>query len=169
MSSSIDRLVPVLNGTNWLEWSTLMKAYLNMNDLWEICSEITMPVEPKPTVATRTVDGQTQRVAVPPSEEAMADYNAAMAIWKPLNAKALGAITLRLAPSLRHHLGYLAQSTWNALQTAFGAPSVSGLYSDFKQVLAIKLSGGNPIPDLELFATLFRRLQTAGLEISDML
>ena len=106
MSSSIDRLVPVLNGTNWLEWSTLMKAYLNMNDLWEICSEITMPVEPKQTVATRTIDGQTQRVAVPPSEEAVAEYNTAMATWKLLNAKVLGTITLCLAPSLRHHIGY---------------------------------------------------------------
>ena len=109
MSSLIDCLVPVLNGTNWLEWSTLMKAYLNMNDLWEICSDIAIPVEPKGTVEVRTVAGQTQCVAVPPSDEDKEAYNAAMATWKPLNAKALDAITLCLAPSLRHHIGYSAR------------------------------------------------------------
>ena len=86
-------------GNPW--WTrTLMRAYLNMNNLWKICSEMTIPVEPKPMVSTRTVDGQMQQVSVPPSEEVVAEYNAQMATWKLLNAKALGAITLHLAPSL---------------------------------------------------------------------
>jgi hypothetical protein len=49
----------------------------------------------------------------------------------------------------------------------FGQPSMSTKFSSFKQVLALKLSGGNPIPDLKRFATLFSHLNDRGLDLND--
>ena len=43
------------------------------------------------------------------------------------------------------------------------------VYADFKQVINIKLTGGNPIPDLERMAMLFRRLTTNSLTLPDNL
>ena len=43
------------------------------------------------------------------------------------------------------------------------------VYADFKQVINIKLSGGNPIPNLERMATLFGRLETNSLTLPDNL
>jgi hypothetical protein len=45
--SSLDKLVPVLDGTNWREWEVCMTAYLQMQELWEVVSENTKPIEPE--------------------------------------------------------------------------------------------------------------------------
>jgi hypothetical protein len=46
---------------------------------------------------------------------------------------------------------------------------VSALYVDFKQVLATKLSGGNPIPEIERLVTLFGCLSGTPLQLSETL
>jgi hypothetical protein len=74
MSSAIDRLVPVLNGTNWHDWSVMMKAYLNIQELWEICSSINMPTEPQPTAREEVVQGVRQCIRVPVPDTDMAAY-----------------------------------------------------------------------------------------------
>ena len=45
--SSLDKLVPVLDGTNWREWEVCMTTYLQMQELWEVVSENTRPIEPE--------------------------------------------------------------------------------------------------------------------------
>jgi hypothetical protein len=55
------------------------------------------------------------------------------------------------------------------LKCVFGAPTVSALYVDFKQVLATKLSGNNPISEIERLTTLFRRLNNSPLQLSQTL
>ena len=70
-----------------------MKAYLCMQELWEICISIAMSIEPQGTVEQQ----DTQHVHVPPSAEAMANYQTEYAAWKIIvNDKAGGAILLRL-------------------------------------------------------------------------
>jgi hypothetical protein len=46
---------------------------------------------------------------------------------------------------------------------------VSALFADFKQVFATKLSGNNPIPEIEHLATLFGRLDSMPLRLSETL
>ena len=58
---------------------------------------------------------------------------------------------------------------WTALKATFSAPTVSALYVDFKQILATKLSGNNPIPEIERLATLFGRLNGSSLRLSENL
>jgi hypothetical protein len=125
MSSSLDKLVPVLNGTNWHKWEVCMTTYLQMQELWEVVSGDRKPIKPQPTVQTQTRPAMestmatSHQVTMPPSTEDMAAYHAAMIPWKRENSKALGAITLRIAPYLRHHLSektaYLAASSSNLL------------------------------------------------------
>ena len=43
------------------------------------------------------------------------------------------------------------------------------VYVDFKQVINIKLSGRNPVPEMECMATLFNRLATNNLTITTSL
>ena len=85
-----------------------MTSYLQMQELWDIVSNDTRPVEPQPTERIDTMtnpDGTTsrRRIVIPPPEEEVAVYNVAFPPWRKENNKALGAITLRLSPQLRHH------------------------------------------------------------------
>jgi len=36
MSSSLECLVPILDGTNYYDWAVLMQSFLQMQDLWEV-------------------------------------------------------------------------------------------------------------------------------------
>ena len=88
MSSSLERLVPVLDGTNYRDWAVLMQSFLQLQDLWEV------------------VDG-THRTptALTPGATAsqITAYNTAYADWNVADNKATGAITLRITAHLRHY------------------------------------------------------------------
>ena len=106
--SPLDKLIPVLDGTNWCEWEICMTSYLMMQELWETVSTDTRPLEPQPTehVETRTSPEGVEtrhRVRVPPTDKENAVYHALLPVWHKENGKALSAITLRLGPQLRHH------------------------------------------------------------------
>jgi hypothetical protein len=63
---------------------------------------------------------------------------------------------------LTHTLGQL-------LKENFGDRSVSAYYSDFKAILATKLSGGNPIPKMEHLTTLLGCLEDTPIELTETL
>jgi hypothetical protein len=157
--SSLDKLVPVLDSTNWRKWEVCMTAYLQTQELWEVVSENTKPIEPEQPEDEESTEYATAKAA----------YKAAYAIWKKENSKASGIITLHVAAHLRHNISDSAYATWTMLKRVFSAPTVSALYADFKQVLATKLSGGNPIPEIERLATLFGRLSGTPLQLSETL
>jgi hypothetical protein len=75
MSSALDHLVPVLNGTNWREWEVTMTAYLQMQELWEVVSQDMRPRELQSTEQieeqSAVGDTSTQRhhFAIPVTEE----------------------------------------------------------------------------------------------------
>jgi hypothetical protein len=145
MSSSLERLVPILDGTNYRNWAVMMQSFLQMQELWDV------------------VDGAHKMpTALDPSATAAqtAAYNVAYAAWNTLDNKAIGAITLCIAPSLRHYrtANQTAHTFWGNLRTAFAAPSMSSIYADFKAVINTMLSGGNPIPEIKCIAELFNRL-----------
>src|SRR5258707_13441000 len=101
MSSSLDRLVPVFNGTNWCDFEVCMTAYLQIQELWEVTSTDQEPREPVAPIvdvpAAGTVQAHRAHRTVPAEEQAA--YNALLSSWRKENSKALGAITLCLAPS----------------------------------------------------------------------
>jgi hypothetical protein len=153
MSSSLERLVPILDGTNYHDWAVLMQSYLQLQDLWEV-------VNGSPRMPAALASGAT-------ASETTA-YNAAYAAWNIADNKATGAITLHITPSLRHYraANQSAHTFWGNLKTAFGAASIPAVYADFKQVINIKLSGGNPVPEIEQMAMLFNCLAANNLSLT---
>jgi len=147
MSSSLEHLVPVLDGTNYHDWAVLMQ------ELWDV-------VDRAHRMPTALTPGAKQ--------SAITAYNAAYVAWNTADNKAIGAITLRVAASLRHYrsANQTACTFWGNLKTAFGAASMSAVYADFKLVINTKLSGGNPVPEMERLATLFDHLSTNNLIIA---
>jgi hypothetical protein len=92
--SSLDKLVPVLDGTNWREWEVCMTTYLQTQELWEVVEDDTKPIEPE----------QPENEGSTTYATALAVYNAAYAIWKKENSKASGIFTLRVAAHLCHNI-----------------------------------------------------------------
>ena len=156
MSSSLKRLVSILDGTNYCDWAVLMQSYLQLQDLWEVVGgghRMPAALGQNPTASQTTA------------------YNEAYVVWNTIDNKAIGAITLRITASLRHYRGVndTSRTFWTNLKTAFGTASMPAIYADFKQVINIRLTGGNPIPDMERMATLFGRLTTNSLMLPDNL
>ena len=163
--SSLEKLVPVLDGSNYRDWSVMMMSYLQLQELWEVVDgNLRIPTAPTPTTAA---DGTTTA----PTRAVMAAYNEEYAKWNTADNKATGAITLRVHASLRHYrtANQSARTFWANLRNAFGAASMSAIYADFKAVIGTKLSGGNPISEMERMATLFGRLATNQVVIAPQL
>jgi len=133
MSSTLDRLVPVLDGTNYRDWAVLMQSFLQMQELWEVVGgRLRMPAEPTRLTAPRPTPPATTALPVPQAqleayEIAVAAYRVEYYAWNTADSKALGAITLRLAPQLRHYhtANITARQIWTNLERAFGALSMS--------------------------------------------
>ena len=156
MSSSLEHLVPVINGTNYCDWAVLMQSYLQMQELWEIVGgTYRMPMQPAQ---------DTSALDVAAAREAFTE-------WNKVDNKATGAIMLRNTASLRqyHSANMSARTFWGNLKTAFGTASQSTVYVDFKLLINTKLSGGNPIPEMEHMAMLIDHLTTNSLTLADNL
>ena len=68
MSNALTTLVPILDGTNYREWSKAMQAYLMSMDLWEFANGD----ESEPTISATSTDAE----------------RAAHKAWKSANQKA---------------------------------------------------------------------------------
>jgi hypothetical protein len=135
-----------------------------MQELWEVVSgRLHMPTQPT-LVATDTPQAAQEAFA-----EAQVVYTTEFTTWNPMDSKAMGALTLCLAPQLRYYRtpNITAHALWISLEHTFGAPSMSAIFSDFKVVLRIKLSGGNPVPEIERMAELFGRLALNNLLVAE--
>ena len=147
MSTSGLNAVPILDGTNYRDWSQLMESFLLYNELWDILSgDYPMPIEPKPfrrrvttAASTSSKEAVETTETVQPTAQQMADHRALYVPWKKANDKVLGAITLKLAPHLRHHRDAAARTTWDNLKRTFGATSMPTIFADFRQVIQSRL------------------------------
>ena len=138
-----------------------MMSYLQMQELWEVVDgRWRIPSQPA------VVDPPTTT-----SRAAQKQYDEDFKQWNTADNKAIGAITLRIAANLRHHraTGQTSRTFWSNLKTAFGSTSMSAIYADYKQVIGLRLSGGNPVPEMERMAELFGRLAANNFTIPDAL
>jgi hypothetical protein len=124
-----------------------------------------MPAQPTPVASDASQAAHTAH------QTAFEAYEAAYAAWNRDDSKSLGAITLRLAPQLRHYrtATVTARQLWTNLERTFGAPSMSAIFTDFEVVMGSKLSGGNPVSEIERMAELFRRLALNNFPIAEAL
>src|SRR5580765_3395595 len=104
MSSSLEHLVAMLDGTNYRRWAQDMKAYLQKEELWEIISQdYPIPVRPSPITRTQGTGDAATVVEVPPLAPVMQEYREELHKWRCKNDAAQGALTLQIHSNLRHH------------------------------------------------------------------
>src|SRR5687767_6412373 len=135
MSNSLTNLVPVLDGTNYQNWSPLMEAFLGFQNLLPV----TNGTWSRPTGT---------------------DDNEGKEKWDSANQQARGAIILRLNASIQSLVisKTTAKQIWDHLKATYGKPGLATIYSDFKQLAQFRISGGDPRPEIALFRQLLDRL-----------
>ena len=103
MSSQVDCLIPLFNGSDYHSWATSMTAYLHSICLWGIVSgRENMPLDlPSGRAAVTATQTSPAQPAIPaPTQEQVSERQAAQREWIEKDEQALGIIQLRLS----HHL-----------------------------------------------------------------
>ncbi|KIJ10659.1 hypothetical protein PAXINDRAFT_16376 [Paxillus involutus ATCC 200175] len=155
MTSSINNLVSVLTGANYLSWAPVMKGFLMAQGVSHILTETC----PSPT----TYDDN--------SNNANDIYS-----WKQDDTKALGYLILRVQESIhiKHDTLVSAKAFWDALSTEYGTQgvgtavpySVSATYGEFKAMLDTPIpSNQHPASAFNKINAHFTRLKKADFEI----
>ena len=139
-NNNITTHIPILDGTNYREWESQMKGYLQSQGLWRVANG----------TVTRPANNQ-------PVEQAK---------WDILDDMAQGALTLCISPNCRNHIGATSAETWTALETAYRQVGISRIYGDFKALVSFKLSGTqHPAAEMERFNTSLQRLVANGIDL----
>ena len=139
-NNNIATHVPILDGTNYREWESQMKGYLQSQGLWRVANG----------TVTRSAD----------------DLMVEQAKWDISDNMAQGALTLCISPNCRNHVGATSAETWTALATAYGQVGISRIYRDFKALVSFKLSGTqHPAAEMECFNTSLQWLVANGIDL----
>ena len=117
---SVSTYVPLLDGTNYREWSAQMRAYLRSVGYWLIVNGTTMaPTDP-----------------------------AELAKWTLSDSMANGAIELRTSINIRDQVAATSAATWTALSTAFGRTLLCPAYSALVRADSVVLRTDSQISNL---------------------
>ncbi|KAJ3019198.1 hypothetical protein NUW54_g144 [Trametes sanguinea] len=139
MSNSLTTLVPVLDGSNWREWSSRMKAYLMSQGQWYVI-ESTLPAE-----------GAANRET-----------------WVGDNHRAMGNISLRVNASILERLAAktTAGEMWNDLESRYSQQGVAAVFAEFKAAMNVVIPiNSHPGPAMEEMFARFERLSTLDCKI----
>ena len=139
-NNNIATHVPILDGTNYREWESQMKGYLQSQGLWRVANgTVTHPANDLPVEQAK---------------------------WDILDNMAQGALTLCISPNCRNHVGATSAETWTALETAYGQVGISRIYGDFKALVSFRLSGTqHPAAEMECFNTSLQCLVANGTNL----
>ena len=122
MSSSIEKLVPLLDGSNYRVWKDSMQSYLMSQGYWRITNGQYL----KPASLATTND-------------CYAQVESDRREWDNKDDTAYGSIMLRITPSL-HNLttGQIgAKALWDVLAATLGKTGAALIYSEFKAATSI--------------------------------
>jgi hypothetical protein len=174
MSSQLATLVPIFNGTNYLVWSRAMKAYLQSQGLFGYTDgSLTIPIS-IPAVAASPVVPATATTLAIDAVTAVPAYNptpADILSWKKSNDMAMGAIILRLSPSIQQLiLQDTAEELWTHLTDTYDKDSLSTVYKDWKEVQSIRFNSTQHLgPVFEKLDAAYSRLNGVYLKGLDTL
>jgi hypothetical protein len=154
MSSSLEKLVSVFDGSNYLAWSDSMRAWLRSQGYWQVVSG----AEKKPVLPPQATSAQATELG--PSIMA----------WENKNDQAFGSIILRLAPSLRQRANAksTAKQVWELLATNYGVDGPSQAFIDFRTAITIKILANNPSPSISQMANKFQHLTAQNIAIPEL-
>jgi hypothetical protein len=154
MSSSLEKLVSVFDGSNYIAWSDSMRAWLRSQGYWQVVSG----AEKKPVLPPQATTAQT------------AEVGSSIMAWENKNDQAFGSIILCLAPSLRQHANAkaTAKQVWELLATDYGVDGPSQAFIDFRTAITIKIPANNPSPAISQMANKFQRLTAQNIAIPEL-
>ena len=162
MSSQLDRMVPLFDGSNYRTWATDMTAFLRSQRLWGIVSG--REVRPSDLSSGRaavaaTSSSPAQPAIPPPSQEEVSKRQRLQREWMEKDEQALGILQLRMSHNLHSLIGIHSYQMWRNMEDQFGTPGAAIIFADFKSLTAFRLSGGNPAPEISEMITLLERLR----------
>ena len=158
MSSQLTNLVPVLNGTNYQQWSTAMQSFLMSQGQWKCTKE--GAEAPNTTTTTTEVEGGPS-VSVTVGKEEVAS-------WNEDAEKALGNICL----CLHHTIGYQfndvnsPSTLWETLKAKYGLVGLTHAFVEFKAIMDTVIPNGvDPSPALDKIMSHYVHLNNMDCEI----
>ena len=134
MSSQLTNLVPVLDGTNYQQWSAAMQSFLMSQGQWKCTKE--GAEAPNTTTTTREVEGGPS-VSVTVGKEEVAS-------WNEDAEMALGNIRLHL----HHTIGYQfndvnsLSTLWETLKAKYGPVGLTHAFVEFKAIMDTTIPNG---------------------------
>jgi hypothetical protein len=171
--------VPTLNGPNWIIWEAQMKAYLRTKGLWQLVTGNEQRPRDLPSgrvarpaqAATDTTPAVAAVTAIPfPTNAEVSARSKEKMDWDNKDDQALGIITLKIAHSLRTHIGATANVTWNNLSTAFSTPGPAAIFNDFAKVVNLRIQPNrHPASEMNTMWDLFERLKAQNVDIPKVL
>jgi len=138
MSSALNKMVPMFTGSNWQQWHTSMQAYLWAQGQWFVY------------LTTQPADSHDDRNN-----------------WDDCTERALGNITLRLAPTIQVAITNLTmvKEVWDYLKKSFGAPSIGSAYAELSKLLSTTIpAGSHPALAITKMLSHFTYLKDAGFD-----
>ena len=170
MSSQLTSLVPILDGTNYQQWSSAMSSYLMAQGQWKcVKSGASDPSPPTKVVETEieTEKGKKKKT------ETVWDwqdetYLKAKAEWDEDAEKALGNICLRIHFSISAQFAAMdvPNKLWAKLKENYGSPGLHHAFIEFKQMIDTPIPNGqNPNPACDKIMAHFANLEVMKWEI----
>ena len=158
MSSQLTSLVPVLNGTNYQQWSAAMQSFLMSQGQWKCTRE--GAEAPNTTTTTTEQEGGPSITITTRKEE--------VASWYEDAEKALGNIRLRL----HHTIGYQfndvtnPSTLWETLKAKYGPVGLTHAFVEFKPIMDTVIPNGvDPSPALDKIMSHYVCLNNMDCEI----
>jgi hypothetical protein len=153
MSGQLTQYVPVLDGSNYLEWARLMEAYLKVQKLWAVTSGF----------YTQTIPADAANITGDEKEE--------IHDWNESNDQALGNIILRLSPAIQPSIdGKSAAEVWVHLKDGYGTNTLAAVFKDFKEALNFRLNPNeHPTPQIQRLYTAYTRLAANKQEVPEFI
>jgi hypothetical protein len=153
MSSQLTTLVPVLDGTNYQQWASSMRSYLQSQRVWKCVKAGAKP--PPETIDTTQTNEKGE------SFTTSTDNSKEVSDWEEKSEQALGIIRLRLHHTISYQ--YNAEddpeALWKTLSEKYRDPGVSGAFVEFKGVMDTVIpNNGDPSPALDKMMSHFVRL-----------
>ena len=170
MSSQLTSLVPILDGTNYQQWSSSMSSYLMAQGQWKCVKPGAS--EPAPPTSQVETEVETEKGKKKKTETVWdwkdETYLKNLAEWHEDAEKALGNIRLRLHFSISAQYAAMDNPSklWEKLKEKYGSPGLHSAFIEFKQMFDTQIPHGqNPNPACDKIMAHFATLAAMKWDI----
>lgn len=150
-STTVTSVVPMFDGTNYMEWVSRMRGFLRSQGLW------------------RHVNGDEPSPAVP-GNNATADQLKAYRDWLSKDDMANGHLSIRISQSLQTHVKSTSRLTWNAIEAVYGTPGAAAIFSVIKRTMSFHITGNqHPRGEIAELSSLFDQMALHGNSLPEVM